>query len=94
MANDNYRQLTPAEIQQLEQNKNKAENWNTILVKEGFDATRLENCRFSGQNRIGLFNESMTFFGNVAKPCGLFNAHFHNCTIGDNVFVNHVKNYF
>ncbi|WP_339738305.1 DUF4954 family protein [uncultured Sunxiuqinia sp.] len=93
MPNDKYRPLTTAEIQQLEQNKNKAENWHNILVKEGFDAKRLENCRFSGKNRIGLLNESMTFFGNVTKHCGLYNAHFHNCTLGDNVFVNHVKNY-
>lgn len=88
-----YRNLTDTEIKHLEKNRSSAEHWDDVLVKEGFDPHRIENCRFSGKIKLGLFNESKTFVGQVKKPCGLYNAHFHNCTIGDNAFINHVKNY-
>ena len=88
-----YRKLTEIEIQQLQSNNSSADKWENIEVKDGFDAKRVINCRFTGKNRIGQLKETTTFFGQVEKNCGLFNAHFHNCSFGDNVFVSHIKNY-
>ena len=93
MENKAYRKLTKAEIETLEKKNSTADNWDDVEVKDGFDANHVINCQFSGQVRIGKLDESMTFFGNVKKKCGLYNAHFHNCTLGNNVFINQVKNY-
>lgn len=93
MTSKSYRKLTQAEIQQLEINNSSADNWDNIQVKNGFDAKRVYACHFSGENRIGVLAGSMTFFGQLERPCGLYHAHFHNCTIGDDVYINQVKNY-
>ncbi|WP_430972814.1 DUF4954 family protein [Sunxiuqinia rutila] len=93
MTNITYRPLTAEEIHQLEKNNTSADMWTNITVKDGFDPMRVRNCHFSGKNQLGIFNESMTFFGQVEKPCGLYHTHFHNCNLGDNVFVNQIKNY-
>lgn len=93
MENNLFRKLTKAEIKILEKNNSRADQWDNISVKEGFDASRVINCQFSGQIRIGQLNESMFFFGDVEKKCGLYHAHLHNCSLGDNVFINQVKNY-
>ncbi len=93
MPENNYRKLTESEILQLEKNNSKADNWSNIEVKDGFDPKRVEHCHFSGRVRIGQFNQSITFYGNIEKACGLYNTHIHNCTLGDNIFISHVKNY-
>ena len=80
MTSKSYRKLTQAEIQQLEINNSSADNWDNIQVKNGFDAKRVYACHFSGENRIGVLAGSMTFFGQLERPCGLYHAHFHNCT--------------
>ena len=93
MQNYPYRKLTKEEINTLENNHCQAITWDEVLIKDGLNVDRIVNCRFSGKIKIGLQEETMTFYGNVEKPCGLYNAHLHNCDIGDNVFISHVKNY-
>lgn len=93
MNNNEYRKLTTKEIEILEKGNSSADNWDNIKVKEGFNASKVHDCQFSGKVFIGKLDETMTFFGNVEKNCGLYNAHIHNCTLGDNVFINQVKNY-
>ncbi|HKJ43403.1 MAG TPA: DUF4954 family protein [Sunxiuqinia sp.] len=93
MKDNAYRKLSKAEIAILEQRNSFADDWNNVEVKEGFDAKKVHSCQFSGRVRIGKLDETMIFFGQVEKNCGLYNAHIHNCTLGDNVFINQVKNY-
>ena len=47
-----YRNLTKQEIDQLENQGCKAENWEKILVDPNFDAKAIENVQFSGQIKI------------------------------------------
>lgn len=93
MKDNTYRKLTPSEIEILEKGASNADNWGDVAVKDGFDPSRVVNCQFSGKVRIGKLDESMIFYGNVKKDCGLYRVHLHNCSMGDNVFINNIKNY-
>ena len=88
-----YRQLEDSEIQQLIARNCSAENWKTVLVTNDFTPTRLADCHFTGNVCLGSQTETISLFGGVKKECGIYHAHIHNCTIGSNVYINHVKNY-
>lgn len=88
-----YRQLEDSEIQQLIARNCSADNWKTVLVTNDFTPTRLADCHFTGNVCLGSQTETILLFGGVKKKCGIYHAHIHNCTIGSNVYINHVKNY-
>lgn len=91
--NNDYRTLTEEEIEQLKRQQCQSENWNLITVHQNFDFTRLTNCTFSGNIQLGLFKDKKIFFGGVEKYCGIFNSHIHNSNIGNNVYINNVRNF-
>lgn len=53
--NAEYRNLTDAEISLLEKNRNSAEDWKLIFVKEGFTPEYISGNRFFGKCRLGVF---------------------------------------
>lgn len=83
-----YRPLLADEIIILSAQGCRAENWNNIQVKDGFNAKRIFNVTFSGNIRIGALNEDI----NATTPCGLSNASLCNVTIGDNCHIGQVHN--
>lgn len=93
MDKNQYRSLTIPEIEILTKQNCQAEDWNQILVTEGFDPKRFMSVQFSGAITIDLQNEDIELYGGVKKQCGIYNAHLHNCEIGANVYINHIKNY-
>lgn len=93
MTNSNYRNLTAAEIGKLTEQHCTSDNWNSVLVAEQFYPERLECVQFSGPVKIGTQDEDIELYGGVKKRCGIYNAHLHNCEIGANVYINHIKNY-
>ena len=93
MKQTEYRQLTDQEIKDLKLNNCTSEDWNQVHVAKQFSPTRFFSCRFSGTVRIGNQIDQITLFGGVKKDCGIYYTHIHNCTVGDNIFINHVKNY-
>ena len=88
-----YRSLTSQEIKLLETCNCKSEDWKQIQVTGHFDASRYSNLLFSGTVYLGAQTEQVILLAGVKKNCGIYNAHIHNCTIGDNVYINHIKNY-
>ncbi|MHC4147189.1 MAG: DUF4954 family protein, partial [Planctomycetota bacterium] len=42
---------------------------------------------------LGVFEKEVSFCGGVKKPAGISNATIHNCTVGNNVYINQVRNY-
>lgn len=93
MKKNQHRQLTNDEIQSLEQQFCRADDWSKVLVKPDFLTSRVVAVHFSGDVKIGSLDCEFTQAGGVTKQCGIYNAHIHNCTIGDYVYINHVKNY-
>jgi carbonic anhydrase/acetyltransferase-like protein (isoleucine patch superfamily) len=84
---DGYRNLSIGEIRGLEAAGCRSGSWESVFVREPFNAERIHNVTFSGTVRLGLFD------GVARERCGLpllhgiSNAHIHNCNVGDNVTI-------
>lgn len=64
-----------------------------MLVSQDFKPETIKNATFSGPVKLGRFDKMINFYGCVSKPAGIYNAHIHNCTIGDNVYISNVSNH-
>jgi len=89
----NYRALSPQEVEELEKQGCKCSDWNKILVKPGFSTKYVQGVQFSGTNRIGLFNKGFDLPGGIKCSSGLYNSSIYNCTIEDNVLIDNIRNY-
>lgn len=89
----NYRALTSEEIKRLEAQACTATDWNEVQVAEGFSPEYIHHTRFSGKVRLGVFEGEFRLAGGVCKHAGLSYVTLHNVTIGDNCFIENVKNY-
>ncbi|HEY5510250.1 MAG TPA: DUF4954 family protein [Prolixibacteraceae bacterium] len=89
----NYRKLTNDEIGQLILQGCYCEDWNLIDVAHDFLPDNVCFAKFSGSNRLGRFEEEITLFGGVRMKTGIFHAHIHNCTVGNNSLISGVKSY-
>ncbi len=90
---DQYRNLTLAEREVLQKNFCRCDDWNRVLVEEGFDPGRCVNVIFSGDIRLGVFNEPFTDESGVSIPSGILNARLHNCSVGSNVIIHNIGDY-
>jgi hypothetical protein len=88
-----YRPLTEAEVAKLKQQGCSCSDWTSIVVAEKFNAERARYTRFSGKVKLGVFEKDVSFSGGLTKPAGISNATIHNCTIGDNVYIDQIRNY-
>lgn len=88
-----YRKLTEEEISALKQQSCHAENWENIQVKSSFTTDFIYNVHFSGNIKIGVFNNTIELPGGLRKHSGLSNVCFHNCTIGDDTLIYNIHNY-
>ena len=88
-----YRQLLPTEIRQLEQQGCTAENWQLIEVHPDIDLRHLAYVHFSGSNRIGNFQKTVTLPGGITFHTGIRHATLHCTTVGDDCLIAHVHGY-
>ena len=88
-----YRQLTSAEIAQLEAQGCNAENWAEVEVAQEFDPRYVRNTRFSGHNRLGVFRREIEMPGGLKVHSGIYNATLHNCEVGDDAHLYNIHNY-
>lgn len=88
-----YRKLTNDEIGQLIMQGCYCEDWNLIDVVQNFLPDNVKFTKFSGNNKLGRFDEEITLYGGVKMRTGIIHAHIHNCTIGDNSLISSVKSY-
>ncbi len=87
------RPLSSEEIAKLTVQGCSCADWSKVQVAEGFDAGRVKSTHFSGNIKLGVFEKRVSFFGGVTKPTGISNATIHNCTIGNNVYIDQIRNY-
>lgn len=90
---NNYRNLTEKEIATLVVYGCSADNWKNIMVAKDFTPEFISNVSFSGSIRLGTFNKVFEMDGGFKKHSGLYNCCIHNCTIGNDVFIDKVHNY-
>ncbi len=88
-----YRPLSAEQITKLTTQGCSCDKWSNVEAAEGFDTGCVKFTRFSGNVRLGVFNKTVSFPGGASKPTGISNATIHNCTIGNNVYINQVKSY-
>ena len=88
-----YRPLSSEQITQLTEQGCSCEDWSGVQVADGFNAETVKSTHFCGQIKLGVFEKQVSFFGGVKKPAGISHATIHNCTIGNNVYISHVRNY-
>jgi len=88
-----FRPLSSEEIARLIEQGCSCADWSKVEVAEGFDPTKVKSTHFSGSVKLGAFGGDVSFFGGFTKPAGINNATIHNCTIGNNVYINQVRNY-
>ena len=88
-----FRRLSSEEIAKLTERGCSCTDWSKVEVAEGFSPIKVKTTHFCGNIRLGVFEKDVSFFGGVRKPAGISNATIHNCTIGNNVYINQVRNY-
>ena len=89
----NYRNLLDEEIKILEDNNCQCDNWQEILVKPGFNARYVRNSQFSGTVKIGKLDKMHEFSCGILRHASIASSYIHNCVIGDNVFINKIRNH-
>lgn len=81
-ANDSrFRQLTETEIQTLEQNGNRSDDWSLVRVETGFSAGCVWRSTFVGQVRLPAFYGTVLLPGDVSFPTGIYDSLIYNCEI-------------
>ncbi|GAB1417072.1 DUF4954 family protein [Paludibacter sp.] len=90
---NNYRPLTDKEISTLTVYGCTAENWKHVTVAENFKPDFISNVHFSGIVKLGSFDKIIELAGGLKRHTGLYNCCLHNCTIGNDVFIDKVHNY-
>ena len=88
-----YRLLTKEEIARLEAQHCIASDWTGVEVADDFHTDYIHHTRFSGKVRLGVFEKEFTLAGGIKKHSGLYYATLHNVTVGDNCYIENVKNY-
>ena len=89
----NYRQLTDKEIATLTVYGCSAENWKNVMVSENFSPSFISNVHFSGNIFLGTYEKVFEKEGGLKKHSGIYNSVLHNCTIGNDVFIDKINNY-
>jgi NDP-sugar pyrophosphorylase family protein len=89
----NYRKLTVGEIEILKSQGCDADDWDNITVHANFSPDYIRYVNFSGDIKLGVFEEDFTLPGKLKKHAGIHHACLHNCKLGDNVLIENVQNY-
>ena len=89
---NNYRLLTNEEKDQLMRQNCVAENWQNVLVTDGFNPKYVRNVEFYGTVRLGRFDEMVTVSDDFEKHSSISNAILRNVTIGDNCLIEKIGN--
>jgi len=90
---NNYRPLTENEISQLTARQCQCLDWTIVQVDGEFYADSFFDVQFSGTIRLGCFNHTFILPNGIQQRAGIYHAHVHNCTIGNNVYIANIHNY-
>jgi hypothetical protein len=88
-----YRSLSSEEITKLISQGCSCADWSKVKAAEAFNAERVCATVLCGDVKLGVFEKDVSFFGGVTKPAGISSATIHNCIIGNNVYIDQVRNY-
>lgn len=90
---NDYRKISVNEINTLERQGCSSDDWDNLMVVPDFIPDNIRNATFSGSNYLGNFSHNIAFEGGVTKKAGIYNAHLHNCKVGNQVYISNIHNY-
>lgn len=85
-----HRELTASEIKQIESQGCLADDWSKVTFKEPIDLNRFQNVRFSGKNKLGVFDADIELEKGMTHPSGIYYSWLHNVTVDDNSLILNV----
>lgn len=88
-----YTNLTENQIAQLTSQSCNSKSWDSVWITKTTDISKIKNVTFSGNVKLGEICGENIAFGGVVRDNGIYNAHLHNCNIGNNPFINNIENY-
>jgi len=86
-----FRPLSASEKKVLIRNNNVSDDWNKVLVSNGFNPELVRNCKFFGLVRIGKLEPIYLSFHDIRLTVGLYNSTIISCDFGDNVAIDNVN---
>lgn len=86
-----WRNLTSQEVERLVKNNNYAENWDSLLVTDPFDAGQIRNNRFFGLVRLGAVRDVVLEYHDLLLPVGISNSLIISCDIGNDAALHNVS---
>ncbi len=93
-----YRNLNDEEISTLEKNRNSAEDWTRIKVKNGFTPEFISGNRFFGKCRLGIFTgKKLEVQTGALLPSGIYDSVIINSSSGSETLIYQcrlISNYF
>ena len=89
----NYRNLTQTEIEILENNVCWAEDWQRVMVADGFRPYNFHRVVFYGDIRLGSFEKMVEVSKGFVKHSGINDATLRNVTVGNDCLIEKVGNY-
>lgn len=90
MVPNDYRSLNVDEIDQLQQQGCKAEDWLLVNVAEDFTPDHIENVNFYGEVYLGVFDSRVSVDEGFNRHSALRNATLCNVTIGDRCLIENI----
>ena len=88
-----FRPLSPIEIDILRNQGCVADDWASITVADDFSPEYIINVKFTGTCRLGHFTLEVPQPGGLMVHAGIYNAHLHNVTVGNDCYIHNVRNY-
>ena len=88
-----YRQLTQEEISVLERNSCWAEDWQRVMVAEGFKPYGFHRVMFYGDIRLGSFEKQVEVSKGFTKHAGINDATLRNVTVGNDCLIEKIGNF-
>lgn len=86
-AKEEWRKLSPREIEILSANGSRCSNWNDFLVRDPFEPELIQNSRFYGLVRIGVMRNVILKHHDFCVPAGIRNSTIVSCDIGDDCVI-------
>ncbi|MEK6793161.1 MAG: DUF4954 family protein [Spirochaetota bacterium] len=86
-----FRRLTNTERDALLKNGCTSENWDRVLVAEGFDPERVRAVVFQGAVKIGRLSGTLSYHDSVPRTAGLYRAKLNNVVIGNGCYISDVR---
>lgn len=85
-----YNKLSDSQIAVLKSQGCTCADWSLVEACEGFDTEYVSNVTFSGNVRMGVFENVFTLRCGLSRHSGIYNAVLHNVVVGDNCLIENI----